>query len=273
MSALRRVACLVFILASSAACSDDGADSDVPFADGVWDLVWYSDSTGWEVAEQWASVIEDQFGVEVRVHDHAAGVLSAVEVLRSLGITPAGEPVGDDFGRLGDTRGEVADAEIVVVYGNPIDSGSTDDLEQCVTTSTAPRDPPTRYAPEDFAPYEDVLASIYAQVFDLVADRPVIVRAIDSYNPVIAPQQQAGVASECIEAWESWSAAVGRAAERYGVPLVSMYDAFNGPDHDEDPREKGYISGDGEHTTTEGQAVLADTLHRAGYEPVTSPTG
>jgi len=29
---------------------------------------------------------------------------------------------------------------------------------------------------------------------------------------------------------------IARAAERFGVSLVSMYDVFNGPGHDEDPR-------------------------------------
>ena len=231
-----------------------------------WDLVWYSDSTGWGVAELWAERIEEEFGVEVQVYDHAKGVLPAVEILKSLGGMPDGG--SDDFGRLGDTRHVVAEAEVIVVYGNPIDSGSTDDLEQCVTTSKAPRDPPTEYSSEDFEPYREILASIYEEIFTLVGDRPVIVRAIDSYNPVVADQEEAGVKEECIEAWEAWSTSIGEAASEFRVPMVSMYDKFNGTDHSEDPRLKGYILGDGQHTTTGGQSAMVEALHEVGYEPI-----
>lgn len=268
------------------ACADDqGADEPAASVDSTtpvdtdtvapgdesWDLVWYSDSSGFGVADKWADVIADKFDVEVRVHDHATGGLSAVDILWSLGTPPEGFVIESDlsrFGRLGDTRDDVADAEIVVVYGNPINSGSTDDLEQCVTTADAPRDPPTHYSEADFAPYEDVIDSIFAEIFELTDGRPVMVRAYDSYNPVIAPQEQAGVKAECIVAWEAWSASIGRAAARHDVPLVSMYDAFNGPDHDEDPRAKGYIGYDGQHTTGPGQDAMVQALDAAGYEPI-----
>lgn len=241
-----------------------GCGAGAPFDTAEpWDLVWYSDSTGWGVAYRWAGRIEEEYGVDVRVHDHAEGVLSAVEILRSLGGQSDGD---DDFGRLGDTRDEVAEAEIIVVYGNPIDSGSTDDLEECVTTSRAPREPPSNYSSEDFAPYEQVLASIYEQVFALVGERPVIVRAIDSYNPTIADQEEAGVRDECIEAFEAYSTSIGEAASKFDVRMVSMHDAFNGPDHSEDPRLKGYIGRDGKHTTADGQAAMVDALDDAGYE-------
>mgnify|MGYP001815397245 CR=1 FL=1 len=36
-----------------------------------WDLVWFSDSVGFDVADLWAAKIEEELGVEVRVHDHA----------------------------------------------------------------------------------------------------------------------------------------------------------------------------------------------------------
>jgi hypothetical protein len=235
-----------------------------------WDLVWFSDSTGWGVADLWAERISEEFGVEVRVHDHASSVLPAVEVLHSLGLTRLGDET-DSFGRFGDLRDEISEAEIVVVYGNPIDSGSTEDLQQCVTTSRTPREPPVHFSDADFEPYQSVFESIFEQILALTGDRPIIVRAIDSYNPVIADQEAAGVKGECVEAWEAWSASIGRAAAAYGVRMVSMYDAFNGLDHTEDPREKGYITGDGQHATPEGQRVLATAMHQAGYETTTSP--
>jgi hypothetical protein len=49
-----------------------------------WDLVWFSDSTGFFVTELWAETIEEELGVEVRVHDYANGSLKVVEILESL---------------------------------------------------------------------------------------------------------------------------------------------------------------------------------------------
>jgi hypothetical protein len=227
-----------------------------------WDLVWYSDSGGWGVAELWAGKIEEELGVEVRVHDHAVGSLSAVEVLESL----SGPTTG--FNRLGDTRDEVAEAEIVVIYGNPRDSGAADGLETCVSTDTAPRDPPPSYSGEGLEPYREILHSIYERVFELVGDRPVIVRAIDLYNPVIADWRLAGIEAECTAGWEAWSDSIGAVAAEFGVPLVSMYDAFNGPDHSEDPRLEGYIASDGEHLLPPGREVAAAALHEAGYATI-----
>lgn len=227
-----------------------------------WDLVWFSDSGGWGVADLWAAQIEEDLGVEVRVHDHAVGSLSAVEVLDSLS-----EPSGG-FTRLGDTRDEVTKAEIIVVYGNPQDSGASDALETCVSTSPIPRDPPTIYSGEGLEPYREILESIYERVFALVGDRPVIVRAIDLYNPVLADWRLAGIEAECTDGWEAWSDTMRAAAAEFGVPLVSMYDAFNGPDHTADPRLEGYIASDGEHLLPPGREVAAAALHEAGYEPI-----
>ena len=227
-----------------------------------WDLVWYSDSGGWGVADLWAARIEEELGVEVRVHDHAVGNLTAVEVLESLS-----EPAGG-FVRLGDTRDEVAEAEIVVVYGNPRDSGASDAIETCVSTSPIPRDPPPTATGEGLQPYREILESIYERVFALVGDRPVIVRAIDLYNPVIADWRLAGIEAECTATWETWSDTMRAAAAEFGVPLVSIYDTLNGPDHAADPRLEGFIASDGEHLLPPGREVAAAAMHEAGYEPV-----
>ena len=227
-----------------------------------WDLVWFSDSLGFDVADLWAAKIEEELGVEVRVHDYARPTLSAMEVLHSLDETPGGPP------RLGDTRSEVAEAEIIVVFGVPAGTNSTTDFDSCVSTSTVPRDPPTRYSGEDFAPYRDVLVSAFERVFELVGDRPVIVRTFDWPNTLISDWPLAGVEEECTAAWEAASDSIADAAAGFDVEMVSMYDWFNGPDHTEDPREKGYVGPDGFHPSAAGSEAMVAALHEAGYEPL-----
>ncbi|RPI58044.1 MAG: hypothetical protein EHM56_02765 [Chloroflexi bacterium] len=49
--------------------------------------------------------------------------------------------------------------------------------------------------------------------------------------------------------------------------VALVFEAFNGPSHDEDPRDKGYIGRDGIHTGPLGRQLIADLLHELGYEP------
>jgi hypothetical protein len=65
--------------------------------------------------------------------------------------------------------------------------------------------------------------------------------------------------------------AVRMAAEAQNIPFLSRYDDFNGADHGEDPREKGYIRSDGEHPSALASRYTAELLSEMGYEPVTLP--
>lgn len=259
---MRRSVVLLGAVLALVAFGGGCADEATLDTTGPWDLVWFSDSSGWFVADQWANRIEEDLGVEVRVHDHAEGGLSLVEVLDSLD--------GEDDGshsRLPDLREEVANAEIVVVYGNPVDSGATTDIETCVSTDTTPRQGPTHYSEADWDPYREILDSIFETVVDLRGDQPTIVRAIDLYVPVIADWRDAGILNECTQAWEMWSQVIQDTASAYGIETVSMFNTFNGADHTEDPREKGYIGSDGEHTLPVGQSAMVEALHARGYTP------
>lgn len=260
MNHQRWVSVLVLWLLLLTSCgSDNGGDGPVALsADdaAVWDLVWFSDSTGYHVADRWAASLEEEFGVEVVTHDHAFGGLSAAEILNWL---------GDGDGSLPSMKDQVADAEIIVVNGSYGESGVTADIDTCVSTSTTTREPPTRNSTEDWEPYEDVLTSVYETIFDLLGDHQAVVVAMDHYNPVIADWRSAGIEAECTASWEMMAETVETAASSFDVPTVSMYDAFNGADHSEDPRERGYIGPDGEHTTYEGQLAMVQALQAGEY--------
>jgi hypothetical protein len=237
-----------------------GSDAE-PFPAGEpVDLVYFSDSGGWGVAERYGRLASEALDREVRVHDHAIGGLSAVRVLDMVQNSLADE---------------VAEAEIVVVYGNP--EGSEADFAQpdigtCVSTSTAERQPPVVATMADWQPYRDVLDGIYAEIWSLREGQPTIIRAVDLYSPVISDWRAAGIEAECTASWEVWSSVIGEAAEANGATFVSVYDLLNGENHDEDPRGKGLIGGDGEHTTDDGAALIADALAAAGFE-LSKPAG
>lgn len=256
--ALRRALALLvpsLILLPSCSSSTGSAEALTVVEGEDWDLVWFSDSTGWGVAELWGAAIEERFGVEVEVHDYAVGSLPAARVLGWIEDGPSSLPKLRDL---------VSQAEIIVINGNPVESGSTTDIGTCVSTSTEPRDTPSRNTAEDWAPYREVLETIYETVFGLMDGQAAVVVAMDFYNPVIADWRMAGIEVGCTAAWEMMTGTVAEAADVFNVPTVSMYDAFNGIDHSEDPREKGYIGFDGEHTNDHGKAAMVQVLMDSG---------
>ena len=232
-------------------CGSDDAQLDTS---EPWDLVWISDSMGGGVAERWADQIEESEGVEVRVHNYVIGGLPLVQTRDMLMEQAA-------------LREEVAAAEIIVAYGSALDA-SPEDTGTCHQALPAPRDPPNVYTPADFAAYGDALRDIYDIVFELRAGQPTVIRAFDQFNGMIADLREAGIEPECTATWNSESQALREAADDYGVPMASFYDEFNGPDHDEDPREKGYIYPDGIHASLEGIAVQVEVLHELGYDAI-----
>jgi hypothetical protein len=238
------------VVLSGCGGSDAQLDTSEP-----WDMVWISDSMGAGVAQPWADQIEESEGVEVRMHNHTTGLLSLVQVREWL---TDDETLRDEF----------ADAEIIVVYGNPLETGSPADAGTCVSTSTTPREPPNVYTSADFAPYGDVLRDIYDTVFELRAGNPTVIRAFDEFNGMLADWQEAGIADECTASWEAVAEALREAADEYGVAMASFYDEFNGVDHDEDAREKGYIASDGRHASPEGILAQVEVLHDLGYEAI-----
>jgi hypothetical protein len=227
-----------------------------------WDLLYISDSGGWGVADVLAERASQELGVEVRVYDHASGGLSAVTAL--------GRVRGEEYPDISDW---VRQSEIIIVYGNPEDSGVDTDMGigTCVSTSVMERDAPPPGTAADYQPYSDILADLYAEIWKLREGAPTVLRAIDLYNPVISAWREAGIESECTAHWELWSSVIRDAAEAHGAVMVSTYDLFNGTAHDEDPREKGYIGPDGEHTTAEGAAAIADAIAAEGFSPSNPP--
>ncbi len=101
--------------------------------------------------------------------------------------------------------------------------------------------------------------------------QPTVLRAVDIYVPVVAKWQELGIPGLRTAFQESFTEAVRSAAEAAGVTMVSMYDAFNGPDHDQDPVAAGYMVADGLHLSDEGGEVGGATLAAAGFAPNDAP--
>jgi hypothetical protein len=226
----------------------------------VWDLLYFQDSLGFGVADRYAEHIRTTVGVEVVVHDKAIGNLEAVRVLDRI-----------RGNKAVDWSGLVREAEVIVFFGNPDGSGTTSDIDICISGSMATREPPVHNTEEDWMPYEAVLDDVYREIWRIRDGEPVVLRAVGFINPAISAWREAGIEEECTEALETMNRAIANAAARGGATLVSTYDLFNGMDHDEDPQPRGWIGPDGIHLSDEGEQAIADALAASGLFPDQAP--
>lgn len=221
----------------------------------TWQLVWFSDSGAWGVASDWAERIGKAQGVDVQVIDYIGygSWGSAESVLARVTSDKA-------------VRRQLADAEVVVVYGSNYDV-PLDYQRACM--SLASRKQPAPLTRRVLQPFRDKLNRIYDEVISLRAGQPTIIRALDLYAPMVATWRSAGVYRACSAGWAATARVQSEVAAEHGVPMASLYDAFNGPRHDLDPVKRGFIGPDGGHTSTRGKTVILRTLDALGYEPVT----
>ncbi|MCL7454299.1 MAG: SGNH/GDSL hydrolase family protein [Anaerolineae bacterium] len=229
-----------------------------------WHLVVIGDSSLWGLGEAFASRIESDLGVQVVLTDFALPGLSAGHVLRALQMEKPPSLSWDE-----ELANDLRQADVVVMFVNPVDSVDPEqplDLNSCFVNRA-----PASCSPETFGQYTADMKAIWAEILALRAGQPTILRATDIYNPLVSPWNDAGVFEACTACWQNMSHAARLAAEAYNIPFLSRYDAFNGTNHDEDPREKGYIHADGEHPSELASQFTADLLSQMGYDPVSPP--
>ena len=255
---------------------DEGSSDAGPFPPGEpVDLLVLTDSSGWGMAERFGPLAAEALDREVRVHDWARG----------------GEPITVILDWVQTILADkVAEAEIIVVYGYP--GGLEYDLPEpniltCFEAVDAVVWPdeytgdwtpgskwePTPVVPtvEDWRPYRDVLDQVYDEIWKLREGQPTIIRTYDVPHGFIAPWRELGIESECTANMEIQAQVEREAAEANGAGFVSLFDVFNGPNHDEDPVQKGWMMDDLMHAGDEGRDVIAELLAASGFDPSEPP--
>jgi hypothetical protein len=229
-----------------------------------WHLVVIGDSSLGKLGRAFASQIQKDVGVQVVLYSNVVPELSAGRILGALEM---------DDPPLQSWEEELAEAlrqaEVVVIFLNPLESIDPDhplDHAGCFEYRA-----PESCSPESYEAYTAHMKAIWARILELRAGQPTILRALDTFVPLVAPWKESGVFEACTACFENESEAARQAAEAYGIPFLSRYDAFNGADHSEDPREKGYIVSDGVHPSDLAAQYTAQLLSEMGYEPVSPP--
>jgi hypothetical protein len=261
---------LILILASGlVGCKGDNKEAEAASAAeealmqmDEWDLVVIGDSSMFQVGKALGAAIEADVGVTVNVYDATIGGLSAGTVLAALE-----DPDSTYNPKLKNLSENLGKAEMVVFHLNPEESISEAhpfDSANCL----GPVYKNGESSPEMFEVYVEHLERIISKILELRDGQPVIIRVVELYNPLVSVWQEEGVFEDCTQFWVNYNGAMHQAAEKYGVPVVERYQAFNGPDHTEDPRAKGYILPDGEHLNELGVQKMVELIQELGYEPV-----
>jgi len=117
--------------------------------------------------------------------------------------------------------------------------------------------------------------AILAEVRSLRGSRNTIIRTMDVYNPFVNedraqdtwPNDQGNdfqVLKPYIAAVNNQIAATATARN---IPYAKVYLAFNGPNGDIDPGDRGLIAFDGLHPNESGHRLIAELLRGLGYSP------
>jgi hypothetical protein len=261
-------------IAATTSVVEQSSSSEVsPFPAGEpLDLLVLTDSSGWGVADRYAPLAAEALDREVRALDLAGLGDHNIENLLVMIQTSRAD--------------EVAESEIIVVYGYPGRLEYELPLPNILTCLEAvdavdyPEDYEGDWSPgeeweeipvvptvEDWSPFREVLDQVYDEIWKLRAGQPTILRTYEVYNGFgVAAWTELGIHEECIANYEVLGQVVREAAEANGAGFVSLLDAFNGPNQDEDPRAKGLIGDDGFHANENGQDLVVETLAAIGFE-------
>jgi len=274
--------CFLFSLIILTACKPKEA-AVTPFPDlKEWDLLIITDSTNWGVGQYYAKLIESDMNVKVNLHDCWVGGLSIGSVLKTLQSGGSINPYVWDKYCQRPWSDLVKEAEVMVLYGNPVDSkppdGSWDipgNSSVCVWGGyegknllpgfdTYKANMLKSCAPEKLTTYKADLGAVIDEIDRIREGRPLILRMTDFYIAWHSSWLKNGLDEVCTTCIGSHSEAIRQVAEQHGVPVANTMVGFNGKDYmSEIPA--GFIRSDGSHPADAGAYFIAKLLQQTGY--------
>jgi lysophospholipase L1-like esterase len=110
--------------------------------------------------------------------------------------------------------------------------------------------------------------AIIEEILALTSPEETIIRTQTFDNPFVNKWKEQGDFEERKPTIDRLNRQIIDIATLYNIPVARVYLDFNGPNGDQDPGEKGYISGDGMHNSDAGVRRMAELLRGLGYAPL-----
>ena len=115
---------------------------------------------------------------------------------------------------------------------------------------------------------DTTLYEIIEEILTLTSTKDAIIRTQTYDNPFVNRWKERGDFEERRLMIDRWNQQIVEIATQYDIPVARVYRDFNGPNGDQDPGDKGYISTDGMHNNDAGARRIAQLLQELGYEPL-----
>ncbi len=206
-----------------------------------WNYVVLGDSSSWGFPKFYAQRMEQDLGIKVRIVDRTIGGLSSGTLLKLI-------RSDDSFKR------DLSRAQVITVYANAGDQIGSAFVGRGTFDCSG----------EAVARYQSDVDAILAEILSFRAGQPTIIRTFYAYVPIYAQWKEWGKYEEYKRCWETLNRAVEEVAVERQVLFARVYEALNGPTHDEDPAAKGYFY-DWAHTNELGSQVMAEAFWKLGY--------
>ncbi|GGE08821.1 spore germination lipase LipC [Marinithermofilum abyssi] len=127
---------------------------------------------------------------------------------------------------------------------------------------------------ETVATFKNNWFQIVGIIQDLRNGQTTNYKTINVYNPYVNEDKDALSYDGTVTRFEVFKPYLDQinqyidAQQTLGYEMADVYTAFNGPNHNIDPEQKGYIWIDGLHPNDTGHKVIAEELRRLGYDPL-----
>lgn len=214
----------------------------------AWNYVVLGDSSSWGFPKFYVQSIEADLGVKVRLIDWTSGGLTSRNVL-------------DNLRNNQKQRQDVSNAQIVTFYGNPVHIVSMSMAG--ASTNRSMYDCSARAVEQ----YKSELSGIADEIFILRKGQPTIIRTYTRFTPFYASWKEQGMFDEYRRCAAALDEAIMQVGREHGVLVADTGLALNGPNHDQDPNDKGYLI-DGIHENEVGAQIVAEVFRKLGYAAV-----
>lgn len=126
------------------------------------------------------------------------------------------------------------------------------------------------------ATFKSNWSAILNEILSLRSTSNTVIRTMDVYNPFVNedrgqdtwPNDQGNDFQVTKVYLDDLNNYIATTSASHNIPCARVYQAFNGPNGDHDPRELDYIAFDGLHPNGSGHAKIAELFRNLGYSPL-----